>query len=179
MRTRFQAAPWSGRLKLISALSTMAVVVIEFFFYRGFPMAAGATDAASHVIALTLGAVFLGSLLFSVTGYAVEGNALHIERPFFSTRVSLAGLQRIWPDPDACRNSIRLFGNAGLFSFIGLYRNRKLGTYRLFATDFSQSVVLELPQRAVVITPATPDAFIAHMRRMFPGAGTGPPPHDI
>lgn len=82
---------------------------------------------------------------------------------------SLDGLERIWLDPGACKGSPRVFGNGGLYSFNGLFRNEKFGTYRRFATDRSRAVVLRLARRVVVITPAAPDAFIEHMQQVFPG----------
>ncbi|MHB8454992.1 MAG: PH domain-containing protein [Acidiferrobacterales bacterium] len=178
MRSRFPAAPWSKGLKLTSAIGTTVLVLVAFFGYLGFPMATGATRIAGSLITVALGAIFLGSILFAVTGYAVEGNALHIERPFFSTRVSLLGLRGAWLDPTACKGAIRLFGNAGLYGFTGLYRNRKLGTFRLFGTDLARPVVLALPQRTVVITPAVPDRLIAHMHHLFPGIRVTPEGSD-
>ncbi len=178
MRSRFPAAPWSNGLKITSAIGTTALVLVTVFGYVDFPMATGAARIAGSLITLALGAIFLGSILFAVTGYAVEGNALHFERPFFSTRVSLLGLRRIWLDPGACKGSIRLFGNAGLYGFTGLYRNKKLGTFRLFGTDLARSVILVLPQRTVVITPAVPDRLIAHMQRLFPDIGITPEGSD-
>lgn len=158
----------------MSAFGTALLGVVGFFAYRSIPTVSGIAHNVGLGIVLALVAVLFGSMLFAVTGYAVEGDALHIERPLFSTRVPLHGLQRLWLDPTTCRGSLRLFGNGGLYSFTGLFRNKKLGTYRLFGTDLSRSVVLMLPQRVVVITPADPDAFIEHMQRVFPGVGGEP-----
>jgi hypothetical protein len=58
---------------------------------------------------------------------------------------------------------------AGSFSFTGLYRSRELGLYRLFATDLSRAVVLLLPRRTVVVTPASPEAFVEHLERHLSG----------
>lgn len=173
MRSRFVAAPWSNSLKLMSALGTTVLVVVGISAYRGIPLVSGIAHTVGLGIALALVASLLGSILFAVTGYAVEGNALHIERPIFSTRVSLDGLERLWLDPSACQGSLRLFGNGGLYSFTGLYRNKKLGVYRLFGTDLRRCVVLRLPQRVVVITPAAPEAFIEHLQRVFPTVSVG------
>ena len=70
-----------------------------------------------------------------VTGYAVEGNILNVERLFWSTRISLEGLSKAWLEPTVCKGSFRIFGNGGLYSFTGVYQNEALGRYRLFATD--------------------------------------------
>jgi hypothetical protein len=53
-----------------------------------------------------------------------------------------------------------LFGNGGLFSFTGLFRNRSLGTYRAFLTDLHRTVVLHFSKRTVVLSPSAPDDFV-------------------
>jgi hypothetical protein len=174
MRTRFAAAPWSKSLKLMSAFSTAVLVVVGIAAYRAIPMVSGVAHMVGLGIALTLVLSLIGGALFIVTGYAIDERGLHIERPLFATRIALDGLERIWSDPRACQGSLRVFGNGGLFSFTGLFRNPTLGNYRLFGTDLSRAVVLALPRRKVVITPADPDAFIALVRQRFPDIGIEP-----
>ena len=170
LRRRFPAAPWSRNLKLMSVFGTVVLLVVGVSAYRAIPRVSGIAHTLGRGIALALVLSLLGSFLFAVTGYAIDETGLHVERPLFATRVPLRGLQRVWSDPHACQGSLRLFGNGGLFSFTGLFRNKALGTYRLFGTDLGRAVVLQLPARRVVITPADPDAFIAHLQQLFPGA---------
>jgi hypothetical protein len=63
-------------------------------------------------------------------------------------------------DPEAMSGSIRLAGNGGLFAFTGLYRSRRLGNYRAFATDPENSVVLTFSERIIVVTPNDPRGFV-------------------
>lgn len=174
MRRHFQAAPWSIGLKLTSTLGTIIVVAVGFAAYRAIPTPAGFTHLFGLGVALVLPNILVASLVFMVTGYTVAESELYVERLLWSTRISLAGLSRVWFEPAACKGSIRVFGNGGLFSFTGLYRSRALGRYRLFATNISQSVVLVLPQRVVLVTPAAPQAFIEHLCHLFPTAHVGP-----
>jgi len=173
MRRHFSVAPWPRSLKIISALGTALLVVVGIATYRAIPAASGFTHAFGLAIALVPPAILVGSLLFMVTGYSVDESSLVVERLFFSTRIPLGGLRRVFSDPAVCKGSIRLMGNAGLFSFTGLYRSKALGRYRLFATDFSRSVVMVLPKGVVVITPHSPAAFIEHVRHVFPPVEVG------
>jgi hypothetical protein len=66
------------------------------------------------------------------------------------------------------KGSIRTMGNGGLFSFTGLYRSRKLGTFRAYATDMKCSVILKYEERTVVATPEYPEEF-AELVRQFSG----------
>lgn len=169
-RRFFPAAPWTAALKFTSAVGTLILAAVGYVAYRSIPAPAGFTRAFGLGIALVLPAIVIVSLLFMVTGYAVDGNSLYVQRPFWSSPVSLEGLSKIRQMPTACKGSLRIFGNAGLYSFTGLYQSRALGRYRLFATDFSRSVVLDSTRGVVVVTPAEPQLFIEHLRHLFPAA---------
>jgi hypothetical protein len=114
-----------------------------------------ARGSASVLTLLLIG----GTALFTIRGYRLEGRQLLVDRLLWSTRVPLDGLDAAEIVPDAMRRSVRLFGNGGLFAFAGWFRNRRLGTYRAFATDPSRSVVLRFPNRRVVVTPDDPQGF--------------------
>jgi hypothetical protein len=101
-----------------------------------------------------------GAALFTVRGYSISGDSVFIERFFWSTRLPVAGLQSVRFEPDAVRGSIRTFGNGGFFSFTGYYWNKRLGSYRAFATDPRRIVVLRFPKRAVVLSPDSPEDFV-------------------
>jgi len=78
--------------------------------------------------------------------------------------VPLAGLQSATFTPDVMRRSLRLFGNGGMFSITGWYRNSALGTYRAFVTDLKNTVVLRFAtQKTIVVSPENPEAFAAEL----------------
>jgi len=122
-------------------------------------------------------AVPLISLLFAIRGYDLEPADLLVRRPLWSNRLPLRDLRVAWAGPEAMKGSIRLFGNGGLFSFSGLFYNRRLGRYRAFATDPRNSVVLQFPERTLVITPEGPLEFLSSLRLYCPEAriSEGPP----
>lgn len=162
-------APWSRLLILISwgagglltAIAVLEAVAIPRHLLGGWPWL-----AATGVPLL----IVVGCALFVVRGYALSPGTLHVQRLLWRTRIPLDGLHAAWASPDAMAGSIRLFGNGGLFSFTGLFRNRTLGKYRSFATEPRLAVVLELPQRKVVVTPESPQLFLEHLELVAPGA---------
>jgi len=175
MDRRFPAAPWPVSLKVISAAGTVMVIGISFAAYHAVPALHGFTHYFGLGVALVPPAVLTGALLFIVSGYRVQSDALRVERLVTSTSVSLSGLTRVWADSQACKGSVRVFGNGGLFSFSGWFYSSRLGRYRLFATDWRNAVVLKFSDgRAVVISPASPQSFIAHLDRIIPGLQIGP-----
>ncbi|WP_372846572.1 PH domain-containing protein [Pontiella sp.] len=104
----------------------------------------------------------LGAFLavpFIVRGYAVENGRLLIRRVGWVKTFPLDELESVEIDPQAMHGSIRLFGNGGLFSFTGLYRNKRLGNYRSFVNDWKRSVVVRFANRTIVVSPDDPVAF--------------------
>jgi len=174
MRLQFPVAPWPASLKVVSLLGTAALLAAGFSAYRVIPTPSGFTHQFGLGVALVPVLVLLGCLIFMVRGYAVEGSDLFVERLLTSTRLPLAEIRRVWLEPAICKGSLRIFGNAGLFSFTGLFYSKRLGRYRLFATDFSHAVVLVFPDSVVVITPEKPHAFIEYLRHRFPHVATTP-----
>ena len=171
MSRHFAAAPWPKKLKFMSAAATLLLVAVGCAAYVALPRQAGLTPLFNLAIALTFPGILVVSLSFVVRGYALDGNDLVIQRLFWRTRIPLVGLPSVSVAPGICKGSIRLMGNGGLFAFTGLYRNKALGRYRLFATDLSRPVVILLQGRTVVVTPAAPDHFAEQLRRLFPQAG--------
>ena len=113
---------------------------------------------------LLLPATLLAALPFMVRGYAVADRQLVIKRPGWKTVFPLEHLQSVEAVPNAMKGSIRLFGNGGLFSFTGLYRNKKLGSIRAFVNDLNRTVVLRFPERTIVVSPDDPDGFVEEVR---------------
>jgi hypothetical protein len=174
MTRHFSVAPWPRALKVSSLLGGTLVVGIGVMTYRAIPVRSGFTHLFGLGMALVLPALLIGSLLFVVQGYVLESDALRVQRLLHSTRIPLEDVHSVRADPTICKGSIRIIGNAGLFSFTGLYRREGIGRFRLYATDLSKSVILETADRVVVVTPASPEAFVSHVHRLFPGTGASP-----
>ncbi len=169
---RFAAAPWPPVVRVVSAIATVVLIAMSWFLHRQIPHGTKAPFAETFgtaMVAVPL-LILLGAALFVVRGYRFEGTTLLVERPAWSTRVELVGLERAWHDPAAMCRSLRLFGNGGLYSITGVFRSTSLGTYRAYATDPKSSVVLRTPAKVVVVTPADPAAFLEQVRMLFPRA---------
>jgi hypothetical protein len=155
-RNRF-AAPWCRPLIAVTAFTSLLLPLVTVLVWTQTPP----TPAWGRGLVTALSAgLLVGGAVFMIRGYRLEGRRLWIRRLFWDTQVSLDGLRGAVVDPEAMRRSLRLFGNGGLFVFAGWYRNRRLGVYRAFATDPARAVVLTLPRRKIVITPADPEGFV-------------------
>jgi Bacterial PH domain len=143
-------APWSISLIVMTSLASVICVGVSL-------------DLARHgraLEALLPLAIVCGGLLFIIRGYTITGDAILVHRLFWSTRLPLLGLQSAEVAPDIMRGGFRLWGNGGLFSFTGWFRNSALGVYRSFVTDPHRTVVLRYSTRRVVLSPSSPDEFV-------------------
>jgi len=175
---RFEAAPWSTAVKLVSAVGTGVLLAVTYALYRAVPRGTRVPFAetfGTFMVAVPALILFI-AVLFVVTGYRLDASGLYVQRLLWTTHIDLNGLDRAWHDPSAMCRSLRLFGNGGLFSVTGWFRNAALGRYRAFVTDPRKSVVLHSPTRVVVLSPTDPFGFLSALRLSMPGVLVGEPP---
>jgi hypothetical protein len=106
------------------------------------------------------------SLLFTVRGYSISGNIFRVRRLLWYTDIDISMLQSVEFDPKAMTGSLRTFGNGGLFSFSGSYRNGKLGSFKAYVTDFKKCVVIIAAGQTVVVSPENPELFVEVLRNL-------------
>ncbi len=150
-------APWGNTLITITALTCGLLLVIMLMGLFTGPRSQPVWIGCMIILPLT---ILLGSALFTVRGYTLTANTLYIQRLLWRTPIALENLQAAVYDPQAMNNSLRTWGNGGLFGFTGHFRNQKLGRYEAFATDLKRTVVLTFPNRKIVLSPDDPDTFV-------------------
>ena len=153
-------AKWSGVLIGVSVFSSLILIFVSWLFFTRPDMLSW---LKTGVIASCMGTLFI-SLLFTVRGYRIEMGSLYIERLIWDTRIDLRQLRSAAVDPDAMARAWRTFGNGGLFSFSGWFRNKKLGSFRVWVTNRKDCVILKLEDRTVVVSPSEPDQFVSSVK---------------
>jgi len=169
----FSAAPWPTSLKIMSVFATLLLLGVCWGAVRVIPpISSGFAHTFGTWIAVVPFCVLLGCVLFVVQGYRIEGNILLVERLLWATALSLEGLTEVQCDPQAIKGALRLFGNGGMFAITGLFYSKKLGRFRLFATDPAKAVILRLGTRTIVITPLVPEIFAEYVTSHMLRTGT-------
>lgn len=160
-------APWGRPLRWISIGATVLLLGLTIFLVRVLgsgeepaPGPPGLAAAAAAIPALIL----IGAAAFVIRAYSLPPGFLCVHRLGWRTRLPLRGLESAEVVPRAMTRSLRLFGNGGLFSFSGLFWNRSLGRFRAFVTDLDSTVVLQWPDRTVVVSPNHPERFVNAVR---------------
>ena len=155
MRQHFKA-PWGTKLWVMTA-GVLAILVVALVTVKGWA-------------ALLLVAIVGLALAFSVRGYSVLDGQLLIHRLGWATKFDLAELTSVEFSPGATIGSIRTMGIGGLFGFVGHFRNEILGSYRAYATDEENTVILDFSGEKIVVTPDSPVEFVAAVEAARPDA---------
>ena len=149
-------ATWSGLLIGVSVFASLILIFVSGLFLTRPDVPTGFKVA---VIASCMGTLFT-SLLFTVRGYRIEMGCLYIERLIWDTRIDLRHLRSVEADPDAMARAWRTFGNGGLFSFSGWFRNiydavttSLVGMSITIRYFFTKPVTVEYPEERLPVAP--------------------------
>lgn len=154
----FYRASWGTALKIMTAFFGLLFVIIVAVVYSPLgPRTAGVRAWTLGVPAL----VAAVSAFYTVRGYTLKGRTLGVRRLGWTKTFDLTTLVSAEPDPEALSKSVRIFGNGGLFSFTGWFRNKKLGMYRAYVTEAKRAVVLRFSKKTIVVSPDEPERFAA------------------
>lgn len=145
MREHF-FAPWSTRLKLMTG--GLAAILI---------VAAAVTAGPGSLVIL---AILLVAAAFAIRGYSVMDGRLLIHRLGWSNKFDLSELVSAEVSPGATMGSLRTMGIGGLFGFVGHSHNEILGSYKAYATNEFNTVVLVFGDETIVVTPDDPEEFV-------------------
>lgn len=152
-------APWSGRVKALTALGS-TVLLGDAALLGALGRVVPGAPVILYWAPWILVGIFAGCALFAVRGYRLEPQALLVQRLLWTTELPLAGLRRAVHDPRAAQITIRGFGNAGLFSILGRRYVVPYGWCRVFATAPENAVVLETATGTFIVSPDRPEDFV-------------------
>ena len=162
-------APWGTPLVIVTSLS-----LVLFCGAAVLGIVGGLTDDPAMLLFVTLPSILLLALVahgYYIRGFTVTPDALVVRRFARDISFPLSELQSVDVDPTAMRRTCPM-PNGGLFSFGGAgCRNKKLGKYIAYATDFKRCVVLRFANRTVVVTPDSPERFVGTIKDAQPKVG--------
>jgi hypothetical protein len=157
-------APWGKLLWTFTSVATVVMLSVPVVMWK-----AGAPGLLGWGLGGVMIVTWTTCALFAVRGYRLEAGDLVIERPFWDTRVSLAGLQSVRHDKDLISGAIRV-GNGGLFAFAGWFWSKQHGWFHLAGNDIlGRCVLLEWADQKWMITPGDPEGFVLQFKGQIPG----------
>lgn len=151
MKTYFKASSWDPLLQFITG--AVLLFAVGFIYYNPGP-----------VTIIVCGAFILIPPIFMIRGYSIIDQQLVIHRLGWTKTFDIHDLISAETNSRALVGYWRLFGNGGLFGWIGTFSNKELGTFRAYVTHRRKCVVLVLPNRKLVISPENPGNFVSAVR---------------
>ena len=109
---------------------------------------------------LAILAILLVAAAFAIRGYSVMDGRLLIHRLGWSNKFDLSEMVSAEVSPGATLGSLRTMGIGGLFGIVGHFHNEILGSYKAFATNEFNTVVLVFGNQTIVVTPDDPEEFV-------------------
>ncbi|MBN9689658.1 MAG: hypothetical protein J0M24_05415 [Verrucomicrobia bacterium] len=158
------SAPWGRSVRWITGLVTGGILVLGVTLLV-------LTDRPQNQVAVGLTFLFVvlifgGTAGFAVRGYRLVPGGLEIQRPGWTTRISLAGLSQVEKAPGMFQGFGIKVGNGGFLGFVGWFWTHSEGWFRAWVTDPKRAIRLRFPDRVVVVSPDDPDAFLVALQRL-------------
>jgi hypothetical protein len=143
MTGNLSAAPLDRTAKWVTVL--VVLTACAFPFLPNMPI----------YVALLMPAVVFVSWLFSVKGYTIMNYALTVHRPFWDTEIVLPPDAVFRKEPEITKGLMKTAGNSGLFGYTGGFKNKKLGSFKAYATNWKHAVSITSESQGlrVVISP--------------------------
>ena len=105
------------------------------------------------------------SMLLKIRGYEVTPSHVLVKYGFSGTKIPIADIQDVSAQPNALRGSSRDAANGGLWSFLGRFSSPELGQVRAYVSDLRNTVVINLAEHNVVLSPDDPAGFVAAVKK--------------
>jgi hypothetical protein len=149
---------WGNTLKMVTIFVLAICVGIPVTGFNR--LVTEGADTWSVIVLFIPILAALGSMFFAIRGYVITDSQIIINHIGWKRTFEIAKLTQATFEPQVTAGSIRVWGNGGLFSFSGYFRNSVLGSYRAYMTNAADAVVLRFGEDTVVISPADPVGFV-------------------
>jgi len=124
--------------------------------------------------AVFVAGIFVVTALMGPRGYAIRETTFRIERRLGAIEIPISSIREVGPLPaESLKGAWRTLGSGGFFGYYGRYRNRALGSFRMYATR-SDGYVLIRADHPYVLTPDSPGRLVDALRRR--GVNAAAPP---
>jgi hypothetical protein len=165
MRQTFSAP--MGRATIQMTLFASVILLFVGSLQLGLGLGLKTTRLAKRSLVALGTAILLclpASMLLKVRNYEITPTHLIVRFGLSNRSFSISEISSIISRPNALSGGRRDFGNGGLWSFVGEFSHPEFGEMRAYVSDLQRTVVIKLPDLAVVISPDDPAAFVQKLQ---------------
>jgi hypothetical protein len=155
------SAPWGKDVKWTTWGVTAFLLAIGAIIWVAQRRSGLQEGASVPYIVVLFSLLLIGAAYaFSPRGYRVTASHIEVCRPIGPVRIPLAEVREVRRiGKKEMGGALRVAGSGGFFGYYGAYRNRALGSFKMYATDLSRSVLLS-GKRRIVVSPDRPETFV-------------------
>lgn len=176
--------------RVVSATFLFPPALLFYLWYRSrYLPAPGCRPAPPAIDRFLLPIALVFVLLEAVTAYVTRALAprgyllndveLVVDRAMRPIKVPLREIREFGRVEDGLlRRSLRVMGTAGYYGYYGLFWNRKLGKFRLYATRSRDLVSVRTGRTLYVLSPDDAADFLDSLGRLASGGAAGGTPQS-
>jgi hypothetical protein len=162
--------------RLVWALFFLPPAAMAFSFFRkdaATPFAHTQSPASPALLivlatALLMAAIACLTRAMAPRGFSLNDIELTVDRALKPATIKVSDITeaRRLSDPEH-KGSLRLLGASGFYGHYGLFWNRTLGKYRLYACRSTDLVLVRTAKALFVLGPDSPDDFLSDLTALL------------
>ena len=142
---------------VIGRMGTVTSILLSALIVYG-AIAVWSAGMTAVIVTYTIFALLAIWVLLTMPRYLIVQNGLLIiTHPIGRTVIEKSDVVKIEAiDRSELRGSLRLFGSGGFFGWFGIFRNSKLGTYRIYCGQLENLYLVKTQTKSYVISSTKP-----------------------
>ena len=159
MTENYSVSPWTNGLTGTTIIGVVIIIgAIVFLCYLYTSHSKSLVYAIPCIASICLLLVtFLVTLLLMPRGVSKSEKGFTVHLLAKNIDITADEIESIEMYPH-CEKTTRVFGSGGMFGYIGVFSNDKVGEFVCYATDWTRSYVIKRKnKRPIVVTVANPN----------------------
>lgn len=154
---------WSIGVTVITAIIVIILVASTYFIWTDdFPLS---MLWLKYTLIVVFIATIIGGLGYMPIRLTIENDKIILHRLFGTINIPIKNIIEIKAIPKSeTAFSIRIFGSGGLFGYLGKFKNKKLGSYTMYATNLNELVLIRTDRKAYVFSCRNRDEYIESIK---------------
>lgn len=104
------------------------------------------------IVGIVIFSPLLVTFLYCPTHLCFNNKTLIIKRIKGAIKIPVTEIKTVAPiKKSEITSSIRIFGSGGLFGYLGIFKNRRMGKFYMYATELSDLYVIKTHNKTYVI----------------------------
>ena len=157
--------PWSLGVTVITTIIIIILIASTYFIWTDdFP---SSMLWFKYTLIVVFIVTIIGGLGYMPIRLTIENDKIILYRLFGAINIPIKDIIEIKAIPKSeTAFSIRIFGSGGLFGYLGRFKNPKLGSYTMYATNMNKLIFIRTSRKKYVFSCKNKDEFIESVKHI-------------